>query len=313
MNANTKRLIPGTCLLSTVAVLGLTFGMTPQASAQSNVTIYGAVSQALTKSSGKTVALDTPSFGSYIGFKGVEDLGGGLSAYFDMRNNFLADTGAQNGDVLWGEKSFVGLQGGFGKVQFGRFLNAYDDISFKAIGDSVAAQHGVGYSGRDDNTIGYYSPNFNGLTFTLTTSLKEGKDTNSNVSSVNVKYVNGPLVVALAHEHAEKKVGTMHNTTLIGGSYDFGSVKLLSDYAKASNGSDESNFRIGVAVPVGAGSLKAAFTKGKNAPDGFDRQFGLGYWHNLSKRTFLFTDVNSTKNSITGTTTSFDVGINHSF
>ena len=96
-------------------------------------------------------------------------------------------------------------------------------------------------------------------------------------------------------------------------SYDFGSVKVLGDYAKATNGSDESNFRVGVAVPVGAGSLKVALTKGKDAPSGFDRQFGLGYWHNLSKRTFLFTDVNSTKNSITGTTTSFDLGINHSF
>ena len=312
MNANTKRSITGARLLSTAAVLGLAFGMASQASAQSNVTIYGAVSQALTKSSGKTVALDTPSFGSYIGFKGTEDLGGGLSAYFDMRNNFFADTGAQNGDVFWGEKSFVGLKGGFGRIQFGRFLNAYDDISFKAIGDSVAGQHGVGYSGRDNNTIGYYSPDFNGLTFTATTSLKEGVAGN-NVSSLNVKYANGPLVVALAYENADQKVGTMHNTTLVGGSYDFGSFKLLSDYAKASNGSNESNFRFGVTVPVGVGSLKAAFTKGKDAPDGFDRQFGLGYWHNLSKRTFLFTDVNSTKNSITGTTTSFDIGINHSF
>lgn len=312
MNANTKRLIPGTRLLPTVAAMALALGMAAQASAQSSVTIYGAVSQALTKSSGTALALNTPSFGSYIGFKGTEDLGGGLSAYFDMRNNFFADTGAQNGPVLWGEKSFVGLQGGFGRIQFGRFLNAYDDISFKAIGDSVAGQRGVGYSGRDNNTIGYYSPNFNGLTFAATTSLKEGIAGN-NVSSMNVKYANGPLVVALAYENADQKVGTMHNTTLVGGSYDFGSFKLLSDYAKATNGSDESNFRVGVAVPVGAGSFKVAATKGKDAPDGFDRQFGIGYWHNLSKRTFLFTDVNSTKNSIAGTTTSFDLGINHSF
>lgn len=312
MNTNKKDLASGARLLSSAALLGLACMASSQALAQSNVTIYGNVSQALTKSSGSPIALDTPSFGSYIGFKGAEDLGGGLSAIFEFRNNFFADTGAVNGSAFWNEKSFVGLKGDFGRVQFGRFLNAYDDISFKAFGDTVASEHGLGYSGRDNNSIGYYSPNFNGLTFTLTTALKEGIQGN-NVSSGNVKYVNGPLALGLAYEKADQKVGVMHNSTLIGGSYDFGVVKVLSDYARASNGSKESNFRLGVSAPVGAGALKAAFTKGRNSPSSFDRQFGLGYWHKLSKRTFLFTDVNSTKNFVSGTTTSFDLGINHSF
>lgn len=312
MNTYKKRFIPGTRLLSAAAMLGLAFMASTQANAQSNVTIYGGISLALTKASDTPAALNTTGFGNYVGFKGVEDLGDGLSAIFEMRTNFLADTGAINGPVFWGEKSFVGLRGGFGTVQFGRFLNPYDDISFKAFGDTVASEHGLGYSGRDNNTIGYYSPKFNGFSFAATTALKEGI-TGNNVSAFNVKYADGPVVVGLAYENADQKVGTMHNSTLVGGSYDFGPVKILTDYAKASNGSNESNFRLGVSAPVGAGTWKAAFTKGKDSPTFFDRQFGLGYWHKLSKRTFLFSDVNSTKNSVTNTTTAFDVGINHNF
>ena len=316
MNTRTKHQLSGTRLLSAAAAIALAFGMaSSQAIAQSNVTIYGQLSTALTKESGGPVSLNGTTFGSFLGFKGTEDLGGGLSAIFEIRNNFFPDTGAVNGgpnNIFWNEKSYVGLQGGFGTVKFGRFLNAYDDISFKAIPDSVAQQRGLGYSGRDNNSLGYYSPDFNGLTFTATGALPEGV-AGGNVSSLNVRYANGPLTAALAHEHAANKPGVMHNSTLIGASYDFGSIKLLSDYARASQGSTESNFRIGVAVPVGAGSVKAAFTKAKDSPSNFDRQFGLGYWHTLSKRTFLFTDVNSTKNSVTGTTTAFDIGINHSF
>jgi predicted porin len=316
MNAYKNKTIP--------ALLGTAFCMlSASALAQSSVNLYGGISMALTKATGTSAALDTTGFGNYFGLKGSEDLGGGLSAYFDMRSNFKADTGAIDGKVLWGEKSFVGLKGNFGSVQMGRFLNAYDDISFKAFGDTVASEHGLAYSGRDDNMIGYYSPNFGGFTFAATTSLKEGVATNSKVSSFNVKYANGPIAAALAHESAANKPGTLHNSTLVGGSYDFGVAKLLADYAKASNVSagssanvNESNLRMGVSVPVGAGAFKAAFTKARNSA--FDRQVGIGYWYNLSKRTFFFTDINSTR-QITApaltkaTTTSFDVGINHNF
>jgi predicted porin len=327
MNTYNNKSIPTQRLLAVPALLGVAFYMmSAPALAQSSVNLYGGISLALTKATGTSTALNTTGFGNYIGFKGSEDLGGGLSAYFDMRSNFKSDTGAMAGTVLWDEKTFVGLKGNFGSVQVGRFLNAYDDISFKAFGDTVASERGLAYSGMDDNTIGYYSPVFSGFSFAATTSLKEGNPLNGKVSAFNVKYANGPIVAALAHESASNKPNTMHNSTLVGGSYDFGVAKLLADYAKASNvtvivggkgaGINESNLRMGVSVPVGAGAFKAAFTKARNST--FDRQVGIGYWYNLSKRTFLFADINSTR-QITApattktTTTSFDVGINHNF
>lgn len=317
MNFYNNKFIPASRLLAVPALVGASFFMlsTP-VMAQSSVNIYGGISLALTKATGTSTAINTTGFGNYFGFRGSEDLGGGLSAYFDMRSNFDADSGGLSGGpgaVMWGEKSFVGLKGDFGSVQLGRFLNAYDDISFKAFGETVASERGLPYSGRDNNMLGYYSPNFGGFTFAATTSLKEGVAANSKVGSFNLRYANGPVVLGLAHESAANKVGVMHNSTLIGGSYDFGIAKFLTDYAKASKGSNESNLRMGVSVPVGAGALKAAFTKGRDNGNTFDRQIGLGYWYNLSKRTLLFADVNSTRRPGTGSTTAFDLGINHNF
>jgi len=70
--------------------------------AQTNVTVYGVVDlgQAWVKSSGETVKANDDdqstvgrldSNASYIGFRGVEDLGNGLKALFQYETNFTAD------------------------------------------------------------------------------------------------------------------------------------------------------------------------------------------------------------------------------
>lgn len=66
--------------------------------AQSNVTVYGIVDVALVRESGGTASstklTSGVEAGSRLGFKGSEDLGGGVSAIFLLENGFQADTGA---------------------------------------------------------------------------------------------------------------------------------------------------------------------------------------------------------------------------
>jgi len=60
--------------------------------------------------------------GSRIGFKGVEDLGDGSSAFFQLENGFTLNSGAiaQQGQ-LFGRQAFVGLQNqDWGKISLGR-------------------------------------------------------------------------------------------------------------------------------------------------------------------------------------------------
>jgi predicted porin len=311
MNAIKKKLM-------SAVVIGATLALASSAAlAQSNVTIYGNLSLSVTKATDKSVAIDETGFGSNLGFKGTEDLGGGLAAYFDFRANFKADTGASaTPGILFDEKSFVGLKGAFGSVQLGRFANAFDDISFKAFGDTVASEHSISTTfSKNANTIGYYSPSFGGLTFSATTALKESglNGFTQNVSSAKAKYVNGPLSAGIGYENnGNGSTAGKYNTVIAGGAYDFGVVKVNGDYAKASS-TNESNLRVGVSVPVGSGAFKAAYTKAKNSPTFFDNQIGIGYWYSLSKRTMVFTDANRSKFSVGGSKNAFDVGITHSF
>lgn len=127
--------------LIVLAVLG---AFTSVASAQSSVTIYGRVDLSVNKPVNSKSKGITNGSGSRLGFRGVEDLGGGLSAFFNVEHRFDADTGGSqnfpagnagceagavpcaatdktNGfNRFWGARSIVGLQGGFGKITLGR-------------------------------------------------------------------------------------------------------------------------------------------------------------------------------------------------
>lgn len=99
------------------------------AAAQSTVTIYGRVDlgvQYSTKTAASDSSLVEQSNGgirpSILGFKGTEDLGGGLSAFFNLEHHLFADTGGTTGR-FWRRQANVGLKGSFGSVMAGRMYS----------------------------------------------------------------------------------------------------------------------------------------------------------------------------------------------
>jgi predicted porin len=108
-----------------LAIAGLTC---TSAFAQSNVTIYGIVDTSIhylsnaNAQGNSNVRVDNGAIAnSRIGFKGTEDLGGGLKAMFQLENGFSSDNGAMlQGGSLFGRQSWVGLQGSLGKIRVGR-------------------------------------------------------------------------------------------------------------------------------------------------------------------------------------------------
>nr|WP_101125629.1 porin [Neisseria meningitidis] len=105
-------------------------------------------------------------FGSFIGFKGSEDLGEGLKAVWQLEQDVSV---AGGGATRWGNReSFVGLAGEFGTLRAGRVANQFDDAS-QAINpwDSnnvVASQLGI-FKRHDDMPVSvrYDSPEFSGF------------------------------------------------------------------------------------------------------------------------------------------------------
>ncbi|WP_459906143.1 porin [Caballeronia sp. HLA56] len=98
--------------------------------AQSSVTLYGIVDAGVAYVSnvnGKTDWLATNSVmqANRLGFRGVEDLGGGTSAIFVLENGYSTTTGALGqGGKLFGRQAYVGLKDKrWGTLTFG---NQYD-------------------------------------------------------------------------------------------------------------------------------------------------------------------------------------------
>lgn len=103
------------------------------AHAQSSVTIYGTIDAGIqrTTHTANDATLLTRRDNNKLGFRGVEDLGNGLKALFQLEIRYDPDTGALENNVrpLFQGQSRVGLQGAFGTIRLGRGLTAFQESS----------------------------------------------------------------------------------------------------------------------------------------------------------------------------------------
>src|SRR2546423_2418394 len=159
--------------LLALAVLGAFAGA---ASAQSSVTIYGSLDLGVTKSNGGTAGNNGGAAGNgaqakawtlqsanapRLGFRGNEDLGGGLSAQFQIEHRFNVDTGTQNNAaVFWQGRSYLQLSSASaGRVYLGR---DYAPAFWPAVKSDPFGWDGVGQLGLD-MYAGFRTPNPNTL------------------------------------------------------------------------------------------------------------------------------------------------------
>jgi len=99
--------------------------------AQSSVTIYGTLDAGVSRRTDTDVTAVGKRDNNKLGFRGVEDLGSGLKALFQLEIRYEPDTGAIESNVrpLFQGQSRVGLQGSFGTIRLGRGLTAFQETS----------------------------------------------------------------------------------------------------------------------------------------------------------------------------------------
>ena len=126
------------------------------ASAQTaNVTLYGYINTSLESNRGSNATSSSTinrmtANSSRFGFRGREELGGGMYAHFQLENGFGSDDGTLVGGVMFGREAWVGLGGGFGEVKIGYGLTPYDDVlglAHQNIGSTGAQNRNNGVSG----------------------------------------------------------------------------------------------------------------------------------------------------------------------
>jgi predicted porin len=345
------------------------------ASAQSSVTLFGIVDASISRyvvdqnnglangqGSNNTVMSNSGYNSSRLGFRGTEDLGGGLSASFWLEGQLQNDNGnasANNGGALtFQRRSTVSLAGAnWGEVRLGRDyvptfwnLTVFDPFGTVGVGANLAhkwrlyapsfnaagtALTGGGTSSWDpnyvraNNMIGYFLPaNLGGFYGQAGFAFDETAQNSVNGSSnkagrywgARLGYGSGPFNVALAYGHTDgspnKGLGTAAlggagstpdvSDWNLGGQWDFGVARLMGTYdhtkydAGGFGNATLKSWMIGGIVPVGAGEIKASYGHTVFDIGGGDpttSQIAIGYVHNLSKRTALYTTYARLNNS----------------
>ncbi|WP_374316647.1 porin [Aquabacterium sp.] len=306
--------------LLAIAALAATSG----AFAQSSLTIYGVLDASIENinadDSLTRVSSDNLS-SSRLGFKGTEDIGGGLKAGFVLEHNVKVDTGAAGNTRMWDRAAWVGLSGSFGELRLGRQDSSIGDIA----GNVLSAQTyddfkftktraGDSYR-REDNAITYILPVFvPGLAAQIQYSTNVGvsgttgtEDTTDagKAWGLSVKYAAGPFAAGLGYLSAEDETnsvtanaGEKGSAVLVYAGYDFGVAKVTAYYDNETklytNSKRLSLYGAKVSVPVtsaftvigGLSQVKHA-TASTTEDDGA-LLFSLKGVYALSKRTSLY-------------------------
>ena len=322
--------------LLALAVLGAFAGA---ASAQSSVTLYGTVdlSGAYVKNDGSSKRLSLTQDGinsSQLGFRGIEDLGGGLKAGFNLLAGVNADTGTANGK-FWNRRSTVSLFSGAGELRLGRdytptFWNQtiFDAFGTNGLGSSLNVRQA--YAGtRQDNSIGYFLPsNLGGFYGQAMVGAAEGNtsgDRPARYIGGRVGFAAGPFDVSGAYSterfgggfisssaQAGGRAfaiapGNSQKTWNVGGSYDFGFLKLLGYYDHESlPGVSEQVYSLSTVIPFGQSEVHIGYDRSKisaGTTSSVD-QFKGTYQYNLSKRTAMYGTISrlSNKSNLTAST-----------
>lgn len=315
--------------LLALAVLGAFAGA---ASAQSSVTLYGRVDLSVAKNAGSAQKAMQNGSGSRFGVRGVEDLGGGTSAFFNIEHRYNADTGAMSDAArMWGGRSIVGLQGGFGKVTLGReYTTAFLGSQLVADPwgwDTVATDLTVALTGgaiarvRNDSSLTY---NFAASGFSFGAQTAEAVDTINNFQKKPVNfslgYAAGPLAIGMGYERTGQEAAASAKWTTFHGSYNLGAVRLggLIGTGNTAANTKHKSWMLTAVAPMGQGEFRAAFGKLTADPAGAApktdaaKGFAVGYHYALSKRTTLYTEFVRNTARVTEKT-GYDFGIKHNF
>ena len=293
-------------LLALVAAAGAA-----AASAQSSsVTLFGVADVSVAYISTKDKVGDSKSVyglanggnsSSRLGFRGEEDLGGGLKAGFWLEGGINVDDGGTG--FKFDRRSTVSVMGNFGEVRLGRDKTpGYQNLeTFHAFGDtgmgginghnlissSAAGTPEGSNPKRVSNSVSYLLPKLGGVYGQITYGFGEQAGNNSLSSTVGLRvgYANGPL-----------KGGEVGNTVNykhfnLGASYNFGvATPMVLIASERGNDKRVDLYSIGVKAPLGPGELRAAYTmyKDKKVSDADASRIAIGYGYRLSKRTELY-------------------------
>lgn len=303
------------------------------AHAQSSVMLYGVMDTGLrwtnnSDAAGHSLTALSGGYysGSRFGLRGSEDLGNGLKAIFHLVSGFSPTTGAgSTNDMslggykpttpvssrLFGRQAYVGLEGDFGSLTFGRqenlVFNTAGTYDLLGIGNlSATAWHVTATGVRIDNAI-KYTGDFNGLRPGVMVGLggQAGAFSAGNYSALSLNYASGPFAFGGAWEQQKDLLSVGTRTWTTGGSVQVGAAKLMLGYINYRDGTPTRNDLIlgGVKYDFSGqyNMLVGGMATRQRDPDGLRYTTYVIGNYVASKRTTLYAGIDYTHQKNAGT------------
>lgn len=257
----------------TLWAAALLAGVSCAAQAADSVTLYGLIDAGVGyeqakfqgQSQSRFGGVDGVSSGSRFGLRGIEDLGDGLRAVFNLEAGFGPMNGqSQQGGRLWGRQATVGLDSdSWGRLEFGRqtnmawkYFNSIDPFTTTYSTAGIGTTFGSAKTLRLDNMVLYQTPDMNGFKAGVGYSfsaddvgVKDEHQTgfatgnNNRALTAGIQYLNGPLNLAIAYDRFNPsndsiggKPSARIQAYLIGGAYDFEVVKVSAAFGQTRDG-----------------------------------------------------------------------------
>lgn len=276
--------------------------------AQSSVTIYGRFNTTVEQVKSTDAAGDSTNRtllnnnASRLGFKGSEDMGGGLKANFLLEHRFNSDDGSSTSSQFWAGDAWGGLSGGFGEIRLG----TQTSTSYFATADWVSMHnHDTGLSADalyysatafdGTNKFAYLTPDLGGLTAELQVQAGEGRAGRERAYDLGVYYKFAGLALGLGAEKMgdNKQFGVRGAYTL--GDFTFGGYYQRADDATLTGvpggAGTRNNFRLSGMYAIGASEIHLNFGMAgdwDNVDDSGSTQATIAYNYNLSKMTKVY-------------------------
>ena len=310
------------------------------AHAQSSVTVSGLLEAGYTSKSVRSLGsaagaetMQSSISGGHVAtpvirFEGTEDLGGGMTAGFAIRDEFNVGTGARASSLGVFTESFVSLSNNdFGTLAAGRMYHATRDIGgvYRFMGDIGRIASSMN-SAVQSNTVQYVTPSFQGFSGSVgyssngkTTDATTGVDTSVvpvSLFSVGLRGTFGKASLAASSETttfvsaAGSTDQAKHTINSFGGAYDLGVAKVGVAYfdqkltlATGADGGKRTAYTVNLAAPVtkaitlggSYGSYEVTLAAGGAKPKTNIMTFGAQYA--LSKRTSIYASYQAVTNS----------------
>jgi predicted porin len=326
--------------MNKILMAGIALAAACGAQAQSSVTVFGVADLAVRRvdnegRGGVSSIVSGSNSTSRLGFRGSEDLGGGLFAGFHLEHGIAMDLGSQATAVLFFDRrSTVSLGSrSLGEVRIGRdFIPSYNNWGrydpFSYVGAASASNFisatpvgpirsafgsGLASTVRSSNAVQWILPSgWGGVNGELMWAKREGgtaANGQHDVRGGRVGWAAGGIDISAAMTVSSNDlttaIGSDFKDLALAGRVDLGAVRVALGVRRFTQAdARQTNLLLGLWVPVGNGEIKLSVNQANLAGrvgaaliDANDaRQVGLGYVHGLSKRSAVYATLSRVDN-----------------